>query len=104
MRTRRLTLMLVAVLAIGGIIGIVNHRASGANVSFDVATGTVMGKSQQILVDPKGMSLYILTSDTADASACTGTCADNWPALLSDDAPTAPSSATARASMPKARW
>jgi len=101
MRTRRLTLMLVAVLAIGGIIGIVNHRASGANVSFDVATGTVMGKSQQILVDPKGMSLYILTSDTADASACTGTCADNWPALLSDDAPTAPSSATGKLAIVK---
>jgi predicted lipoprotein with Yx(FWY)xxD motif len=93
MMTRWWTLTLVAVLALAGIIGIANHQAHSATVSLGVATGTVMGKSQQILVDPKGMSLYYLSSDTADTSACTGTCAGNWPPLLSETAPTAPSSA-----------
>lgn len=29
-----------------------------------------------------GMTLYILTADTADTSTCTGSCATNWPPLV----------------------
>ncbi len=29
-----------------------------------------------------GMTLYILTADTADKSTCTGSCATNWPPLV----------------------
>lgn len=35
-----------------------------------------------ILVDAEGFALYILTSDTPNASSCTGGCAQTWPPLL----------------------
>jgi predicted lipoprotein with Yx(FWY)xxD motif len=34
-----------------------------------------------VLVDGKGMTLYMFTPDTATTSACTGGCATNWPPL-----------------------
>jgi predicted lipoprotein with Yx(FWY)xxD motif len=69
---------------------------AGADLTFNVANATVGGKSQPILVDAKGMSLYYLTSDTATTSACSGGCASAWPPLLSDGAPKAPASATGK--------
>ena len=71
-------------------------RGAGADMTLNVANATVGGKSEQILVDAKGMSLYYLTSDTATTSACTGGCASAWPPLLSDGAPKAPASATGK--------
>jgi predicted lipoprotein with Yx(FWY)xxD motif len=41
-----------------------------------------------ILVDGKGMTLYMFTADSAGKSACTGDCLANWPPLLSTAAPT----------------
>lgn len=46
------------------------------------ATATVQGKSVTILTDAQGKTLYYFTSDTPTSSACTGTCAQNWPPLL----------------------
>jgi predicted lipoprotein with Yx(FWY)xxD motif len=34
-----------------------------------------------ILVDAEGRTLYAFTKDKGDQSACSGQCADNWPAL-----------------------
>jgi predicted lipoprotein with Yx(FWY)xxD motif len=34
-----------------------------------------------VLVDGKGMTLYMFTPDTATTSACSGGCATNWPPL-----------------------
>lgn len=44
-----------------------------------------------ILVDATGHSLYVFTSDTQNSgtSACSGGCLTNWPALISQEAPTA---------------
>ena len=39
---------------------------------------TAIGK---VLVGPNGLTLYILTSDHANSSGCTGTCVDDWPPL-----------------------
>lgn len=87
-------LLLVATLVWAGAAG---PRATGANmVTLKVASATVGGKSEQILVDDKGMSLYYLTSDTATTSACTGGCASAWPPVLSDAAPKAPASVTGK--------
>ena len=43
----------------------------------------VAGKTQTVLKNPKGLTLYYLTADTATNITCTGGCASNWPPLLS---------------------
>jgi len=59
--------------------------AASADAVINVATDAKYGK---ILVDGKGMSLYIYTKDTADTSTCTGGCLKAWPALLTQGKPT----------------
>jgi predicted lipoprotein with Yx(FWY)xxD motif len=46
-----------------------------------VKIGTVGGK--QALTDQNGCALYLFKQDTAQQSACTGTCAQQWPPLIS---------------------
>ena len=41
------------------------------------------------LVDSNGMTLYLYTNDTPGTSTCTGSCASNWPPLLTNGAPVA---------------
>ncbi|MBI1854971.1 MAG: hypothetical protein HYR93_03765 [Chloroflexi bacterium] len=41
------------------------------------------------LVNSQGMTLYLLTSDSAATSTCSGGCASNWPPLTVTGAPTA---------------
>jgi predicted lipoprotein with Yx(FWY)xxD motif len=41
----------------------------------------------QILVDGRGMTLYLFGADTTSASACYGDCAQNWPPLHTKGAP-----------------
>lgn len=41
------------------------------------------------LVDAKGMSLYVLSSDSKGTSTCTGDCAKAWPPLTTTGKPTA---------------
>jgi predicted lipoprotein with Yx(FWY)xxD motif len=43
------------------------------------------------LVGPDGKALYLLTTDTANTSTCSGDCATNWPPLVVED----PTAATA---------
>jgi len=43
----------------------------------------VAGKTETVLKNPKGLTLYYLTADTATSITCTGGCASNWPPLLS---------------------
>ena len=44
--------------------------------------------AEWIFADSHGMSLYTVDKDTTDASACTGACADAWPAALAPPAAT----------------
>ena len=56
-------------------------------------------KSGGILIDTSGMTVYTFDKDVAGSgkSACTGTCATNWPAVQAGDAPLAePYSAVVR--------
>jgi predicted lipoprotein with Yx(FWY)xxD motif len=76
-------------------------QPSSQSTTLNVASAMIEGKSQPILVDVKGMSLYYLTSDTATSSACTGGCTGNWPPLLSGSVPTAPSSAMGKLAIVK---
>ncbi len=45
-------------------------------------TATVAGKSEVVLTNGAGMTLYYFTKDTATSSACTGQCASIWPPVL----------------------
>ncbi len=61
--------------------------ASSAPASADAATlalGTAETSLGTILVDGKGMTLYMFTKDTqgSNASACTGQCLVAWPPLF----------------------
>lgn len=47
-----------------------------------VATATVQGKQEKILVDAQGMPLYTYRQDTATASRVTGQLAALWPPLV----------------------
>jgi predicted lipoprotein with Yx(FWY)xxD motif len=58
--------------------------ATGAKIA--VATNTKLG---QILVDDKGMTLYLFVADTGTGSTCYTTCAAVWPPLVSTGAPQA---------------
>jgi predicted lipoprotein with Yx(FWY)xxD motif len=56
-------------------------------------------KSNGMLVDAKGMTVYTFDKDTANSgkSACSGSCAENWPPVQAGDAqPAAPYSAVTR--------
>jgi predicted lipoprotein with Yx(FWY)xxD motif len=55
---------------------------SSSNALVKTATATVKGQSQTILTDAQGKTLYYFTPDTATTTACTGSCAQNWPPLL----------------------
>jgi predicted lipoprotein with Yx(FWY)xxD motif len=46
--------------------------------AVQVAQNATLGN---ILTDSAGMTLYVFKNDTPGTSACTGTCAQNWPAL-----------------------
>ncbi len=56
--------------------------ASGGQAAVKTATATVDGKSETILTDASGKTLYYFKPDTAQKSACTGACAQTWPPLL----------------------
>jgi predicted lipoprotein with Yx(FWY)xxD motif len=66
---------------------------SSSSALIKTATVTVQGKSETILTDANGKTLYYFTPDTATTSACTTSCADNWPPLLATGSST-PTSAT----------
>ena len=59
--------------------------ASGP-AAVDVSQDSKLGS---ILVDSKGMTLYMYTKDTANTSSCYSSCATAWPPLLTTGAPTA---------------
>jgi predicted lipoprotein with Yx(FWY)xxD motif len=59
--------------------------AAPATTAAQAAGGTTVAvassKLGNILVDDKGRTLYAFTKDQGGKSACSGQCADNWPAL-----------------------
>jgi predicted lipoprotein with Yx(FWY)xxD motif len=57
------------------------------NVSQNATLGS-------FLVDSKGMTLYLYTTDTPNTSNCYGPCATAWPPLLTNGAPIAGSGVT----------
>jgi predicted lipoprotein with Yx(FWY)xxD motif len=69
------------------------------SLSVHAADPAPLKKVDGMLVDAKGMTVYTFDKDSANSgkSACTGSCADNWPAVKAGDAPpAAPYSAITR--------
>lgn len=87
-----LVVSLMMAFVLGSPAAAVRAFAQGAPHTVNVATVMVSGKSETILVDSNGMTLYYFTSDRPTASLCTGGCASTWPPLLTPAAPTAASS------------
>jgi predicted lipoprotein with Yx(FWY)xxD motif len=56
--------------------------ATPASPVVKTATATVAGKSEMILTDQKGMTLYYYMPDKGGHVTCTGDCAAAWPPLL----------------------
>lgn len=54
--------------------------AAGAGTEVNLGS-TSLG---DILVDGKGMTLYMFTADSGGTSACTGDCLGSWPVLAGD--------------------
>jgi len=59
---------------------------TGSGAMVAVASSADFGP---ILVDEKGMTLYMFEKDTPNTSSCYGGCATNWPPLLTTGAPLA---------------
>lgn len=57
-----------------------SSSSGGSSDTVKIADNPTLGN---ILVDSNGMTLYMFLKDNGTTSACTGTCAQNWPALTS---------------------
>ncbi|HZU70747.1 MAG TPA: hypothetical protein VFA09_25965 [Ktedonobacteraceae bacterium] len=55
--------------------------SNGSTSIIKTASMTINGKTETILTNAQGMTLYYRTSDTA-TSVCSGACAQAWPPLL----------------------
>ncbi|HEV2027125.1 MAG TPA: hypothetical protein VGS16_01175 [Candidatus Dormibacteraeota bacterium] len=65
---------------------------AAAGTKIAVATNAKLG---QILVDDKGITLYLFVADTGTASTCYSSCATIWPPVLTNGAPQAGTGADA---------
>ena len=66
---------------------------NGSSAAISTATVTVKGKSETVLTNAQGMTLYYRTSDAPPATVCSGGCASAWPPLIVSGS-AAPTSAT----------
>ena len=78
----------------GGSSSPTTAAASPAASPSPIATGTQVAvasnsKFGQILVDSKGMTLYLFVADTGTSSTCYTQCATIWPPLLTTGTPQA---------------
>ncbi len=72
----------------------VSPAASPAATGTTIAVAT-NAKYGQILVDSKGMTLYLFVADTGATSTCYTSCASIWPPVLTSGAPQPGAGATA---------
>jgi predicted lipoprotein with Yx(FWY)xxD motif len=69
-----------------------HSSGSGSTMATSSGPATIAVKSNslgQILVDGKGMTLYLFEKDTGTMSTCTGACAQFWPPVTTKGAPKA---------------
>jgi predicted lipoprotein with Yx(FWY)xxD motif len=89
----RLTLLLLAaVLAVTATAGVAVAASSPSSPAKVSVRSTSLGK---VLVNGKGVTLYLFKKDKNGKSACSGTCAQAWPPLLTKGKPTGSGGAAA---------
>jgi predicted lipoprotein with Yx(FWY)xxD motif len=69
-----------------------SQSSAATGTTIAVATNAKLG---QILVDGKGMTVYLFVADTGTASTCYTSCAQVWPPVLTTGAPQAGTGAQA---------
>jgi predicted lipoprotein with Yx(FWY)xxD motif len=80
---------IAAALALAACGGTASTTSGGAAASpsssalIQTASMKVGDKTETVLKNTKGLTLYYFTPDTATTIACTGACASSWPPLLS---------------------
>jgi predicted lipoprotein with Yx(FWY)xxD motif len=62
--------------------GSTTPTASSSGQLIQTAMATVNGKSETILTNAQGMTLYYRTTDRPPTTVCSGGCASAWPPLL----------------------
>src|SRR6266480_5547213 len=84
-----MSMLLIALIAVacGSASSTSTSSSGGTTPSTSAAiikttSATVNGKSVTMLTNAQGMTLYYFKPDTATKSACTGSCASNWPPLV----------------------
>jgi predicted lipoprotein with Yx(FWY)xxD motif len=92
-RMNRITAFAVAaVVAVGASAGLATGAYSQSSPAKVGVRTTSLGK---VLVNSKGVTLYLFEKDKNGKSACSGACAKAWPPLLSKGKPTAAGGASA---------
>ena len=84
--TRLSVFALVAVLAVGATAGVAAGASSPSSPAKVGVHNTKLGK---VLVNGKGVTLYLFMKDKKGKSACSGACAQAWPPLLTKGRPQA---------------
>lgn len=69
--------------------GSTGGTTSGTGAHVGTHSATVGGKTETVLANSQGMTLYFFDSDATDSAACSGGCTGTWPADLSNGAPVA---------------
>jgi predicted lipoprotein with Yx(FWY)xxD motif len=90
---KRSLIIIVSVVAAASLaVGASAARHSAAAAAMVSTGGSSLGR---ILVNDKGLTLYLFEKDRRGRSACSGTCAAYWPPLLTRGKPTAKNGAKA---------
>jgi predicted lipoprotein with Yx(FWY)xxD motif len=63
--------------------------AAATPAAVGVPVGLRMTRLGTIVVDGRGLSLYLFEADKGSTSVCYGSCAQNWPPLLTHGSPVA---------------
>ena len=90
--TRLMVFVLTAVLAVGATAGL---AAGASSPNSPAKVGVRTTKLGKVLVNGKGITLYLFMKDKKGKSACSGACAQAWPPLLTKGRPTASGGASA---------
>jgi predicted lipoprotein with Yx(FWY)xxD motif len=95
-RTRAVFFALIALAALAA-AGCGSTASAGGSTGGTSATGAhvathsamVGGKTETVLANSQGMTLYYFDPDTTTSVSCTGGCASTWPPLLGTGTPVA---------------